>query len=218
MVTCPVSKEAIDSGGISGFRGQTEYLAASTRTKDFLMLLLNGSLRFSLLTRHMPLKDVPSGLTEGNIYRTIILTHRYIKQLFSIRRPRLAVCGLNPHASDNGLLGQEENDIIGPAVERAEKKAGGISGPLPADSAAFKAAQGLYDCVVAIYHDQALIPLKMFRAYGGVNITAGLPFVRCSPLHGTAFDIAAKPKLARPDSLIEAARLAIKCSLSLRKN
>ena len=174
------------------------------------MMLLNRKLKFSLVTRHIPLKYVPARLDADKIYKTILLTHRSLKELFLIKNPRIGVCGLNPHASDNGLLGAEENKIIKPALMRVAKSIRNIEGPLPADVAVLKAVQKKYDCLIAMYHDQALIPLKLSGAYTGVNLTLGLRFIRTSPLHGTAFDIAGKFNLANPSSLIAAIKLAIK--------
>ena len=210
LVTCPVSKEAISLAGFDNFSGHTEYLAARTNTKYFAMMLLNRKLRFTLVTRHIPLKDIPYKLDTDKIYKTILLTHRSIKELFLIKNPRIVVCGLNPHASDNGLLGGEENKIIRPALMRLKRIIRNVDGPLSADVAVLKAAQKKYDCIIAMYHDQALIPLKISDTYTGVNLTLGLPFIRTSPLHGTAFDIAAKFNLANPSSLIAAIKLAIK--------
>ncbi len=217
LVTCPISKEAISLGGFNNFSGHTEYLAQRTNTKYFAMMLLNRKLRFSLVTSHIPLKDVPSKLDADKISKTILLTYRSIKELFLIKNPRIAVCGLNPHASDNGLMGEEENKIIKPALARLSRKIRNIAGPLAADVAALKAAQKKYDCVIAMYHDQALIPLKILDAYTGVNLTLGLRFIRTSPLHGTAFDIAGKFNLANPNSLIEAIKLAVRCTLNQKK-
>jgi len=217
LVTCPISKEAVNLAGYNGFSGHTEYLAKRTKAKYFVMMLLNEKLRFSLLTRHIPLKDVSSHLTADEIYKTILLTQKSLKQLFLIKNPMIAVCGLNPHASDNGLLGKEEGRIIEPVLMRLKRNIGNIDGPLPADTAILKAVQGKYDCVIATYHDQALIPLKLSGAYTGVNLTLGLAFVRTSPLHGTAFDIAGKFNLANPSSLIEAIRLAVRCTLNQKK-
>ena len=144
---------------------------------------------------------------------------RGLKSLFLIKRPRIVVCGVNPHASDNGVIGTEEQRVIIPAIKNLKKKSKGatITGPLSADVAISCAAKGIFDCVVAIYHDQALIPLKLTDFNSGVNLTLGLPFVRTSPLHGTAFDIANEPALANPNSLIAAIKLAIKCTLNRRK-
>ncbi|MDI6759116.1 MAG: 4-hydroxythreonine-4-phosphate dehydrogenase PdxA [Candidatus Omnitrophota bacterium] len=210
LVTCPVSKEAVSLTGIK-FNGHTEYLAKHTKTEEFGMLLLNKDLKISLITQHIPLKAVASKLKEELIYKNIFLTAASLKKLFLIKRPRLVVCGLNPHASDNGLLGKEENEIIRPIVEKIRNNLKVvIDGPISADAAIYKAKQKEYDCVIAMYHDQALIPLKLCGSDTGVNLTLGLPFIRTSPLHGTAFDIAENPRLARPHSLIEAIRLAVK--------
>ena len=210
LVTCPISKDAIHLAGFDNFSGHTEYLAARTKAACFAMMLLNRKLKFSLVTRHIPLKYVPARLDADKIYKTILLTHRSLKELFLIKNPRIGVCGLNPHASDNGLLGAEENKIIKPALMRVAKSIRNIEGPLPADVAVLKAVQKKYDCLIAMYHDQALIPLKLSGAYTGVNLTLGLRFIRTSPLHGTAFDIAGKFNLANPSSLIAAIKLAIK--------
>jgi len=217
LVTCPVSKEAINLAGLKDFSGHTEYLAKRTKTKHFVMMLLNKKLRFCLVTRHMPLKDVALSLNCKEIREAVSFAYKSLKELFLIRRPRIAVCGLNPHASDNGILGEEENKIIKPALNRLKRIIKTIAGPLPADTTVLKAAQDKYDCVIAMYHDQALIPLKLSGDYSGVNMTLGLPFIRTSPLHGTAFDIAGKFALAKPGSLIEAVKLAVKCALNQRK-
>lgn len=218
LVTCPVSKEAVSLAGFK-FRGHTEYLAGRTHTKDFVMLLLNKGLKISLVTRHTPLKDVPLKINKEVIYKTILLTHEGIKEMLALASPRIAVCGLNPHASDNGLIGDEENRYIKPVIQKLRRKFKmQIDGPLSADVAIYKAMRNEYDCVIAMYHDQALIPLKLFGNDSGVNMTLGLPFVRTSPLHGTAFDIASNPDLANPDSLIEAIRLAAKCTINQRKD
>jgi 4-hydroxythreonine-4-phosphate dehydrogenase len=219
LVTCPVSKKAINLAGFKGFSGHTDYLASATKTKHFVMMLLNKRLKISLVTRHISLKDVPGQLNKDKIYKTIILTYKSLKELFGIKNPRIIVCGLNPHASDNGVMGKEENRIIKPTLIRLKRKTKGIciDGPQPADIAILKAAQKEYDCVIAMYHDQALIPLKISGGYTGVNLTLGLGFVRTSPLHGTAFDIAPKFNLANPASLIEAIRLAIRCTLNQKK-
>jgi 4-hydroxythreonine-4-phosphate dehydrogenase len=217
LVTCPISKEAVNLAGLKGFLGHTEYLARHTNTREFAMMLVNENLRFGLLTRHIPLKEVSGKINEGLICKTVILTHRALREIFGIKRPRLVVCGLNPHASDNGLIGREENTVIKPALEKLRNKfMMRIDGPLPADAAIFKANSKDYDCVIVMYHDQALIPLKLGGINTGVNLTLGLPFVRTSPLHGTAFDIAGSD-LAKPDSLIEAIKLAIKCTQNLKK-
>ncbi|MDD5730451.1 MAG: 4-hydroxythreonine-4-phosphate dehydrogenase PdxA [Candidatus Omnitrophica bacterium] len=215
LVTAPISKEAINLGGFH-YSGHTEYFARKTRAKDVVMMLLNGKLRFSLITRHIPLKEVASRLEEKKISRVISITHKALKELFSIKEPRIAVCGLNPHASDNGLIGCEENKIIKPALRRSHASIKNISGPMSSDVAIAKAAGGSFDCLIAMYHDQALIPLKLLGDKEGVNLTLGLPFIRTSPLHGTAFDIASSGS-ADPGSFIAAVKLAVKCASNLKK-
>ena len=213
LVTCPVSKEAINRSG-AHFSGHTEYLAQKTNTRDYLMMLLNDSLKFILLTRHIPLKDVPVVLRRVDLKKTALLADQYLKRFFNIKNPKLVICGVNPHASDNGLIGREENLLLKPVLKKLGRIK--ICGPLSADVAIAQMLDKKYDCALAIYHDQALIPLKLISAQSGVNITLGLPLVRTSPLHGTAFDIADKPRLADPSSLIAAIKLAIKCASNLK--
>lgn len=211
-MTAPISKQATSLSGF-GFPGHSEYLAYLVGARDFVMMLANKYIKISLVTRHLSLREVPLQLDKEKIFKTILLTYSGLKRYFAIKEPRIAVCALNPHASDGGLLGREEKEIILPAIAMAKKKVKKISGPLPSDTAFMKAKDGSYDSVVAIYHDQALIPLKILDFSSGVNITLGLPFVRTSPLHGTAFDIAAKFK-ADPSSLEEAIRWAVRCTLN----
>jgi len=216
LVTCPISKEAINKAGFK-YAGHTEYLSIHTHSKDLVMMLLNKELKFSLATRHIPLKSVSSNLSQDSLYTTISLTYRSLKKLFLIERPKIIVCAINPHASDNGLIGCEENKIIKPALHKLKGKIKNLVGPISADIAISKAFKKEYDCVVAMYHDQAMVPLKL-SICPGVNLTLGLPFIRTSPLHGTAFDIAKNPSLANSGSLIEAIKLAIRCTLNLRKD
>jgi 4-hydroxythreonine-4-phosphate dehydrogenase len=217
LVTCPISKEAIHLAG-ANFSGHTEYLAKSTGCQDLVMMLMNNKLRFSLVTRHIRLRDVSRMLTPELLETNILNTVRGLKSLFLIKKPRLVICGVNPHASDNGLIGSEEKDIIIPVIKNLKKKLTGVViRLLSADLAISAAAQGKFDCVIAPYHDQALIALKLTGFESGVNLTLGLPFLRTSPLHGVAFDIAGKPALADPSSLIAAIKLAIKCTLNQRK-
>ena len=218
LVTCPISKEAINLTG-SKFHGHTEYLADKFNRKDLIMMLINDKFKFSLLTRHIPLKDVCARITRGKLENNILNTIKGLKRLFLIRNPRIVVCAVNPHASDNGVIGTEELRVIKPAIKSLRKKCAGaaIIGPLSADVAISQAAKGSFDCVIALYHDQALIPLKLTGFDNGINFTLGLPFVRTSPLHGTAFDLAAKPAMANPDSLIAAVKFAIKCTLNQKK-
>ncbi|MFA5176679.1 MAG: 4-hydroxythreonine-4-phosphate dehydrogenase PdxA [Candidatus Omnitrophota bacterium] len=217
LVTAPISKEAINKAGFK-YGGHTEYFLKKTRAKEVVMLLLNDRLKFSLVTRHIPVGKVPRALTKEKLYNNILITYRSLQKLFGIKKPRLVVCGLNPHASDNGVIGAEENRIIKPVLKKLRSSLRvDIDGPLSADAAIARAAAGDYDCVIAIYHDQALIPLKLTGKDSGVNMTLGLPFVRTSPLHGTAFDIAKTPALANPASMIAAIKLAIKCASCQKK-
>jgi len=218
LITCPISKEAINLAGIKS-SGHTEYLAKKAGSNDLLMMLLNDKLKFSLVTRHIALAEVSNALTKKNLENNIINTIKCLNSLFLIKKPKLVVCGLNPHASDNGVIGKEEQSVIIPVLKSLNDKCKGvvISGPLSADVAVLESFKKKFDCVIAIYHDQALIPLKLSGSDSGVNLTFGLPFVRTSPLHGTAFDIATKPALANPNSLLAAIKLAIKCTLNQRK-
>jgi 4-hydroxythreonine-4-phosphate dehydrogenase len=216
LVTCPISKEAINKAGFL-YSGHTEYLADCTGIKEPVMMLLNEDLKFSLVTRHVPLKEVSSQLSRDKIQRVVLATYHALERLFGIEEPRMVVCGLNPHASDNGVIGREEVRLVRPAIEALRKKIKNLDGPISADVAIARARAKIYDAVIAMYHDQALIPLKMLGGHTGVNLTLGLRFVRTSPLHGTAFDIAQNPKLANPDSLIQAIKLAVKCALNLKK-
>jgi 4-hydroxythreonine-4-phosphate dehydrogenase len=215
LVTAPISKEAINLAGFK-YSGHTEYFAQKSNTKDFAMLLVNRQLKISLVTRHTPILKVPLELSKEIIYNTVRLTYKSLQDLFLIKKPRLVVCGLNPHASDNGLIGQEENRIIKPVLANLKNTIKHIDGPKSADIAILEAYQKKYDCVIAMYHDQALIPLKLLGKSTGVNLTLGLSFIRTSPLHGTAFDIAGT-NLADPASLIEAIKLAARCTLNQRK-
>ena len=212
LVTAPVSKESIAKAGLR-YGGHTEYFLKKAGVKEAVMMLLNDKLRFSLVTRHLPFKEVPAALATDKICNNILITYKSLKDLFGIRNPRLGICSLNPHASENGLFGKEEIKIIKPAVRKLSGRVK-IEGPLSADLAIQRAFKGKYDCLIAMYHDQALIPLRLTGYERGVNITLGLPFIRTSPLHGTAFDIAKSPQKACPSSLISAIKLAIKCALN----
>jgi 4-hydroxythreonine-4-phosphate dehydrogenase len=217
LVTCPISKEAVNLAGFH-YSGHTEYFSRRLKIKDSVMMLLNNQLRFSLLTRHIPLKEVAQAISSDLLQQNVLATHKALKELFGIRKPRLIVCGINPHASDNGLLGSEENKIIKPTLKKLREKFGiNVAGPLSSDVAIYLARCRAYDCVIAAYHDQALIPLKLYCKDSGVNLSLGLPFIRTSPLHGTAFDIAGK-NIASADSLIAAIKLAIQCTFHQRKN
>ncbi|MDD5428117.1 MAG: 4-hydroxythreonine-4-phosphate dehydrogenase PdxA [Candidatus Omnitrophica bacterium] len=207
IVTAPVNKAAIKRSGIEDFRGHTEYIAGKFKVKKFAMMFAGPGLKVALVTRHVALKKVAASLSAKNIFDTIKLTHDCLKNSFGIKSPAIAVCGLNPHAGEGGAFGDEEAKIIAPAVKRASAFAKNVRGPLPADAVFYDAINERYDAVVAMYHDQGLAPFKMLYFDRGVNLTVGLPFVRTSPDHGTAFAIAGKGK-ADPRSMIEAIKLA----------
>jgi 4-hydroxythreonine-4-phosphate dehydrogenase len=207
-VTNPISKATLTRAGF-GFPGHTEFLAvlSGRNTSDAVMMLVGGGLRVVPVTIHMPLKTVIGALTEARILATLKITARDVARFFGLPRPRIAVTGLNPHAGEQGTMGSEEIDIIAPAVEAARREGLDVSGPYPADTMFHADARRTYDVAVAMYHDQALIPVKTLAFDTGVNVTLGLPFVRTSPDHGTAFALAGTGK-ASPRSLIEALRLA----------
>lgn len=191
VVTAPISKRLLQQAGVA-FEGHTQLLAHLTGARDVVMMLAGERLRVTLVTIHRPLREVPDLLTEEAVLRTIDLTHRGLRLDFGLDAPRLAVAGLNPHAGEDGLFGDEEQRIIGPAVERARDAGMDVRGPLPADTVFFKAVSGAFDAVVCMYHDQGLIPLKLLHFTDGVNVTLGLPIVRTSVDHGTAYDIAGR--------------------------
>lgn len=207
IVTAPIHKV---HARMAGFRypGHTEYLAALTQTQLFRMMFVGPTLRVSLVTIHEPLRAVPKLLTIQNIYETINLTHRDLQRLFKIRRPLIAVAGLNPHAGDEGLFGSEEKTKILPAVRKAQAKKIQVQGPFSPDTIFRRAMQGEFDAIVAMYHDQGLIPLKLLHFDTAVNITLGLPIIRTSVDHGTALDIAGKG-IADPTNMKAAIQMAI---------
>jgi len=210
VVTNPIAKAVLYGAGFS-FPGHTEYLAALASPKGKpphpVMMLVSPPLRVVPVTIHVPLKDVPGLLTRELILATIAITADSLTRYFGVEHPRLVVSGLNPHAGEEGSLGREEIDIIGPAIEAARAKGLDIAGPCPADTLFHQAARAAYDAAICMYHDQALAPFKALAFEEGVNVTLGLPFIRTSPDHGTAFDLAGTGK-ASPRSLIEALRLA----------
>ena len=211
VVTCPIAKSVLYGAGFK-FPGHTEYLAdlaSATMGKPVMpvMMIAGPHLRTVPVTIHIPLSQVPAALTKDLILETCRITARDLKSRFGIEHPRLAVSGLNPHAGESGALGKEDDAIIRPAID--ELKAEGIDafGPLPADTMFHAAARATYDVAICMYHDQALIPAKTLSFDDGVNVTLGLPFIRTSPDHGTAFGIAGQG-VARPDSLIAALKMA----------
>lgn len=210
LVTAPVNKEAIIRTG-RPFIGQTEFLSQLAGTEQTTMMLLGADdrdrwLRVALATTHVPLRLVADHLAQAKIELAIELATRACANL-GLKRARVGVCGLNPHAGEGGELGTEEQTIIGPAVRAAQARQCDVDGPFPADSLFYQAFHGEYDAVVAMYHDQGLVPLKMIGFDRGVNWTLGLPFIRTSPDHGTAYDIAGQGK-AKPSSMLAALRLA----------
>lgn len=206
MVTAPITKEGFKKAGVD-VPGHTEYLAELTNTKNFGMMLMGGGLRVMLVTRHIPISQVPAALTKKTIREHIELTGQAL-QLFGIKNGKIGVCGLNPHAGDGGVIGREEIELINPAIKAARKKGFKISDAVPADTIFYEARRGDYDAIVAMYHDQGLAPLKMMGFDEGINVTLGLPIVRTSPDHGTAFGIAGKG-IASAKSMKNAIGLAI---------
>ncbi len=212
LVTAPISKAWIARAGFA-FPGHTEYLAARAEVREFAMMLAGPSLRVTVATTHIPLRDVPRLLTVDGIASAIWLTASALSGSFGIAVPRVAVAGLNPHAGEAGRFGDEEDRLVRPAIETARARiaaaglAATISGPLVPDSVFRQAAHDEFDAVVALYHDQGLIPLKLLHFDDGVNLTLGLPFVRTSPDHGTAYDIAGTGR-ARAQSFLAALDLA----------
>lgn len=215
MVTCPINKAAMALAGYS-YPGHTELLAEETNTKEYAMMLAGERLKVVLATIHLSLKKVPEVLSPGKIFSCICLTHHHLKKFLGIKKPRLAVAALNPHAGEDGLFGDEEEKIIAPMVKKAQEQEIDVTGPLPPDTLFYFAEQGHYDAVVCMYHDQGLIPLKMLHFEDAVNITLGLPIIRTSVDHGTAYDIAGSGT-ANPKSLINAIKLAAKMSFFWEK-
>lgn len=191
MVTCPLNKALMNNAGYN-YQGHTQLISNLTDTEDYVMMLAGDKLRVTLVTIHCALKDVPQNISRENILKTIIITASALQKDFGIKCPRIAVAALNPHAGEEGLFGHEEKLIISPAVKEAVEKGYDVSGPLPADTLYPKAVSGEFDAVVNMYHDQGLIPLKLLHFSDGVNITLGLPIIRTSVDHGTAYDIAGK--------------------------
>jgi 4-hydroxythreonine-4-phosphate dehydrogenase len=217
VVTGPVHKARMYEAGFK-FPGQTEFFAERCGVKNFAMLLTGGNIAVALVTAHLPLRKVPGALKQSEIVRIGLLLVDFL-HCRSKKTPRVAVAGLNPHAGESGKLGHEEIEIIAPAVEELQSairnpQSAIFSGPLSPDTVFHRAAEGEFDAVLCMYHDQGLIPLKLHAFHTGVNVTLGLPFPRTSPDHGTAFAIAGK-KIARPDSMIAAITLA--AGLSAKK-
>ena len=209
LCTAPIHKRALKEGAGFAYPGHTEYLAALAGVEDVVMMLACDQLRVVPATIHIALDRVVIELTPERLRRTIEITHAGLRDQFGIAAPRLWVTGLNPHAGEGGAMGRQEGDWISPLIKQMRGEGYDLTGPLPADTMFHAAARARYDAAIAMYHDQALIPIKTLDFDKGVNVTLGLPFIRTSPDHGTAFDIAGKG-LANPTSMIEAIRLAHK--------
>jgi len=206
IVTSPINKALMNEAG-HHFEGHTQLISRLTGSKDVIMMLAGKRLRVTLVTIHCALKDVPINIDEVGIFKTITGTFKGLKEDFAIKNPRIAVAALNPHGGEDGLFGVEEKEIIIPAVKRARNKGYNVTGPLSPDTVYHKAAAGDFDAVVSMYHDQGLIPLKLLHFSDAVNVTLGLPIIRTSVDHGTAYDIAGKG-VADPASLKAAIRMA----------
>ena len=207
IVTAPISKEALKLAGFP-WPGHTEMLAEFTGTREYAMMLVGGPLKVILVTIHTALKNVPGLVTKEKVLGTILLARKACTML-GIEEPKIAVAGLNPHAGESGVLGSEEINEIAPAIRQAKEQGIAVQGPYPPDVVFHKAYKGDVDMVVCMYHDQGLIPLKMIAFDKGVNVTVGLPIIRTSPDHGTAYDIAWKGT-ADPSSMREAMKLALR--------
>lgn len=215
LVTAPISKEAVNLAGYH-IPGHTEFLAERTGTTDYMMMLVNETLRVGLISGHIPIAEIPEVLSRDLVINHAKIMHRSLKTDFGIDHPRIAVLGLNPHAGDGGVIGREEMEILTPALEKIRDSGINVSGPFPADGFFGNKKYEHSDGILAMYHDQGLIPFKTLSFGAGVNFTAGLPIVRTSPDHGTAFDIAGKGE-ANPSSFKHAFQLAIQLSTNRKR-
>ncbi|PKP01385.1 MAG: 4-hydroxythreonine-4-phosphate dehydrogenase PdxA [Bacteroidetes bacterium HGW-Bacteroidetes-9] len=206
LVTSPINKKNIQSKEFH-FPGHTEYLANKFGSTDYLMLMVSNNLRIGVITGHIPLREVPEHLTEELILQKVKILNHSLLQDFGIRSPRIAILGLNPHAGDEDLIGKEESQVIKPAIEKAIELGMKVFGPFPADGFFGSPAYTQFDGILAMYHDQGMLPFKTLAFNSGVNFTAGLPIIRTSPAHGTAYEIAGKD-MASPDSFRAALYLA----------
>jgi len=218
LCTAPVSKAQV-ALALPGFAGHTEWLEERSGGRS-VMMLASERLRVALVTNHLRLSRIPRAVTPDGILAVVEITARALSRQFGIARPRVAVCAMNPHAGDGGAFGDEERRLVEPALARARRKGIRASGPWPADSVFFRAVAGEFDAVVALYHDQGLIPVKLLDAVNGesaVNVTLGLPLVRTSPDHGVAYDLAGKWK-ANPASMVAAIRMAVRMAGGRQKS
>jgi 4-phospho-D-threonate 3-dehydrogenase / 4-phospho-D-erythronate 3-dehydrogenase len=215
VATAPINKEAFAAAGLP-WRGHTDLLAHLTGARQVAMMFYAESLRVVLATVHIPLSEVPAALTQSTVESIITLTASELPR-FGFAAPRLALAGLNPHAGEHGLMGREDDEVLVPAVRACRSRGVDIDGPFPADTVFVRAMRGEFDAVVACYHDQGLIPVKLVAFGKAVNVTLGLPIIRTSVDHGTAFDIA-RQGVADPSSMIEAIRLAARLASGTRVN
>jgi 4-hydroxythreonine-4-phosphate dehydrogenase len=216
MTTCPINKHAINAAGYS-FPGHTELLAHLAKASSVAMMFLGSKWKVVLVTTHLPMKEIPKWITRDRVLSKIQITQEGLKKYFGIPHPKIAVLGLNPHSGEEGVLGEEEKREILPAIEEARSQGLEVEGPFPADSFFKLSGPSLFDSVICMYHDQGLIPIKMLDFKEAVNFTLGLPFIRTSVGHGTAYDIAGRG-LADPDNLVNAMLVAAKLSKFHRIN
>jgi 4-hydroxythreonine-4-phosphate dehydrogenase len=207
MVTAPVNKHNVQESMQQPFSGHTGYLAEKFGVSSYLMLMVGENVRIGVITEHIPLDQVAKAITTTLILDKIRILEDSLRKDFDIRKPRIAILGLNPHAGDDGLIGNQEKEVILPAIKAAQQKGQLVFGPYPADGFFASSGYKQFDAVLAMYHDQGLIPFKTLNFENGVNFTAGLPYVRTSPAHGTAYDIAGKDQ-ASADSMRAAMYLA----------
>ena len=212
LVTAPINKEAIHKAGCP-FPGHTELLATLSNAETFAMMMLGGPFKIVLQSIHVSLKEAVSRVKPALVWEKLALAHKALQDWFGVKNPRIAVAGLNPHAGENGAFGNEEIKILTPVIQKARREGWDVSGPYPPDTLFYWASLKPYDAILCMYHDQGLIPLKLTAFEEGVNLTLGLPFIRTSPDHGTAFDIAGKGK-ASPASMVAAIQTAERLSVS----
>ena len=208
LVTAPISKEGFHLAGIN-FPGHTEILAHFTNTKKYRMMFINDKIKLILHTIHIPIKQVPEKIKKDLIKETVKIGYTFLKKACGIYNPKILIAGLNPHAGENGIIGDEEVKEIIPAINELKKEFINIKGPISPDTVFYMALKENYDLIVSMYHDQGLAPLKTLDFHGTINVTAGIPFIRTSPDHGTGFDIAWENK-ANPDSMKKAIEYALK--------
>ncbi len=208
IVTAPISKASWELAGFKKYAGHTELLAEKFKARNVAMMFVAPQLKVALATIHEPLFEIRNKFTIGCIFNPIDLADHALREWFGLESPRIGVAALNPHGGEDGKFGDEESRIIAPAIVMAKEAGINVSGPFPADTLFLKALDGKFDCVIAMYHDQGLLPVKLLAWREAVNVTLGLPIIRTSPDHGTAFDIAGKNR-ADPSSMIAAIRLAV---------